>query len=106
MDEELEVRDLSADEVESKIQQLEAEITEHKAELEEIKVRLGGEVEGETAESAPVATETAEGSEELKTREAELSSMILEKQMTIVALKKRLNDLVSNEAMQNYNREE
>ena len=68
MDEELEVRDLSADEVESKIQQLEAEITEHKAELEEIKVQLGGEVEGETTESAPVATETAEGSEELKNK--------------------------------------
>ena len=61
-----------------------------------------------TEEGAETAEGEGEGSEDqdLKAQEAELMSELISKQMRLVALEKRLNDIVANEAMENYNEEE
>ena len=66
--------------------------------------------EPKPAEGAEEGTEPAEGEgsedQDLKAQEAELMSELISKQMRLVALEKRLNDIVANEATENYNEEE
>lgn len=66
--------------------------------------------EPKPAEGAKEGTEPAEGEgsedQDLKAQEAELMSELISKQMRLVALEKRLNDIIANGAMENYNEEE
>lgn len=63
-------------------------------------------------EGAGEGTEPAEGEgegsedQDLKAQEAELMSELISKQMRLVALEKRRNDIIADEAMENYNEEE
>lgn len=116
MDENLEIEmeeilNMSIDELKEKIEILENEIEEHKLELDEINSKLEeveiSDTESENSETESEISETNEDQEiiDLKNRKDELISLITEKQMKIIALQKRLNDLLADEAMENYNEE-
>ena len=103
MEEELQVAEMTIDEIKAEIEKLQSEIENHKAELEEIKTQLPDMSEGKDVYDTPEADPEME---ELRNRARELEQLILEKQMKITALEKRLRDLEANEGMSNFNKEE
>lgn len=103
MEEELQVAEMTIDEVKAEIEKLQSEIENHKAELEEIKTQLPDMSEGKDVYDTP---ESDPEMEELRNRARELEQLILEKQMKITALERRLRDLEANEGMSNFNEEE
>lgn len=103
MDEELNIAEMSIDEIKAEIEKLQAEIEAHKAELEEVESQLPDMSEGQDVYDTPEADPEME---ELRNKKRELEQLILEKQMKITALEKRLRDLEANEGMANYNEEE
>lgn len=107
MDEEKNITDMSIEEVKAEIDRLKSEIAEHTEELDGIRAQSGSAdlSEGEDVYKTPNPDENADNPE-LEQRAKELESLILQKQMKIAALEKRLNDLIANEGMQNYNEEE
>ena len=118
--------EMTREQLEAEIETVKGEIDEVKAKLDNVREQLGeqavdekegGEAgvtsEGELTEegAAPAeGTEPAEGEgsedQDLKAQEAELMSELISKQMRLVALEKRLNDIIASEAMENYNEEE
>ena len=118
--------EMTREQLEAEIETVKGEIDEVKAKLDNVREQLGeqavdekegGEAgvtpEGEPTEegAAPAeGTEPAEGEgsedRDLKAQEAELMSELISKQMRLVALEKRLNDIIASEAMENYNEEE
>lgn len=118
--------EMTREQLEAEIETVKGEIDEVKAKLDNVREQLGeqavdekegGEAgvtsEGELTEegAAPAeGTEPAEGEgsedQDLKAQEAELMSELISKQMRLVALEKRLNDIIANGAMENYNKEE
>lgn len=112
MDERLNVEEMSIEELKSAIETLQAEIDDHKVELDEIESKLGEQtMEGESEQVYDVPEAPQEDDEdpeviELKRRRDELIALITEKQMQLVALQKRLNNLLADEAMDNYDKEE
>ena len=118
--------EMTREQLEAEIETVKGEIDEVKAKLDNVREQLGeqavdekegGEAgvtpEGELTEEGAAPTEGAEpaegeGSEDqdLKAREAELMSELISKQMRLVALEKRLNDIIASKAMENYNEEE
>lgn len=112
MDGKLNIEEMSIEELKSTIETLQAEIDDHKAELEEIKSKLGeGTMESEGAPVYDTPEAPQEDNDdpeviELKRRRDELVALITEKQMQLVALQKRLNNLLADEAMDSYDKEE
>lgn len=128
--------EMTREQLEAEIETVKGEIDDVKAKLDIVREQLGeqtvdekeggaagvtpeGELaeegaapaEGEEpkpAEGAKEGTEPAEGegSQDLKAQEAGLMSELISKQMRLVALEKRLNDIIANGAMENYNEEE
>lgn len=118
--------EMTREQLEAEIETVKGEIDEVKAKLDNVREQLGeqavdekegGEAgvtpEGELTEegAAPAeGTGPAEGEDsedrDLKAQEAELMSELISKQMRLVALEKRLNDIIASEAMENYNEEE
>ena len=118
--------EMTREQLEAEIETVKGEIDEVKAKLDNVREQLGeqavdekegGEAgvtpEGELTEEGAAPTEgtepaEGEGSEDqdLKAQEAELMSELISKQMRLVALEKRLNDIIASEAMENYNEEE
>ena len=118
--------EMTREQLEAEIETVKGEIDEVKAKLDNVREQLGeqavdekegGEAgvtsEGELTEegAAPAeGTEPAEGEgsedQDLKAQEAELMSELISKQMRLVALEKRLNDIIASKAMENYNEEE
>ena len=118
--------EMTREQLEAEIETVKGEIDDVKAKLDNVREQLGeqavdekegGEAgvtpEGELTEegAAPAeGTEPAEGEgsedQDLKAQEAELMSALISKQMRLVALEKRLNDIIANGAMENYNKEE
>lgn len=112
MDERLNVEEMSIEELKSAIDTLQAEIDDHKAELDEIESKLEEQtMEGEGEQVYDVPEPPRPDDEdpeviELKRRRDELVSLITEKQMQLVALQKRLNNLLADKAMNEYDSEE
>lgn len=128
--------EMTREQLEAEIETVKGEIDDVKAKLDNVREQLGeqavdekegGEAgvtpEGELAEEGAAPTEgeepkpaegakegtepaEGEGSQDLKAQEAELMSELISKQMRLVALEKRLNDIIANGAMENYNEEE
>ena len=118
--------EMTREQLEAEIETVKGEIDEVKAKLDNVREQLGeqavdekegGEAgvtpEGELTEEGAAPAEVpepaeGEGSEDqdLKAQEAELMSELISKQMRLVALEKRLNDIIASEAMENYNEEE
>lgn len=118
--------EMTREQLEAEIETVKGEIDEVKAKLDNVREQLGeqavdekegGEAgvtpEGELTEEGAAPTEgtepaEGEGSEDrdLKAQEAGLMSELISKQMRLVALEKRLNDIIASEAMENYNEEE
>ena len=97
------VAEMGINEVKAEIEKLQTEIEEHKAELEEVKSQLPDMSEGKDIYDIPDPNPETEG---LRNRARELEQLILEKQMKITALERRLRDLEANEGMSNFNEEE
>lgn len=108
--EELNIQDMSIEELRSAIESLQAEIDELKAELDKINEQLGDtsmESEAEPVYSVPEPPVDDDPEVvELKRRGDELIALITEKQMKLVAMKKRLDDLLADRAMDDYNSKE
>lgn len=118
--------EMTREQLEAEIETVKGEIDEVKAKLDNVREQLGEQAVDEkeggeagvtpegglTEEGAAPAegTEPAEGEgsedQDLKAQEAELMSELISKQMRLVALEKRLNDIIANGAMENYNKEE
>ena len=107
-------------ELEKQIEDLGAEIETDKAELDDIQAKLGrdksldtntagnknnGENTSINAESGGNTELSDEQKAELEAKEKELLTTIVSKQMKMAALQKQLNDVISNEAMANVNKE-
>lgn len=110
---EMEVREeMTREELEQEIANTEKNISEIQAELESVKTELNSKNPETDAE--PVYDEPQENVEEekdpeiieLEQREQSLTTDLVAEQMKLVALQKRLNDILANEAMENYNEEE
>lgn len=110
---EMEVREeMTREELEQEIANTEKNISEIQAELESVKTELNSKKPETDAE--PVYDEPQENVEEekdpeiieLEQREQSLTTDLVAEQMKLVALQKRLNDILANEAMENYNEEE
>lgn len=101
--------EMTREELEQKIAELESEVASLKEELDKVQEQLGGEdrAEEESEEAGEEEHEIQEDEETvaLREKEGELFAQIAEKQMTLVALKKRLNDIVADETMADYGQE-
>ena len=100
---------MTREELEQKIAEVEGELEGLKAELEEVEEKLkakAGSESGSDAEgSGEEQPEEDEETIELHKKEAELFQELAVAQATFVALRKRLNDTISNEAIAEYGQE-
>lgn len=110
---EMEVRgEMTREELEQEIANTEKSISEIQTELESVKAELSSKKPETGAE--PVYDEPQENVEgekdpeiiELEQREQSLTTDLVAEQMKLVALQKRLNDILATEAMESYNMEE
>ena len=104
---------MNKEELQQEIATLESDIETISAELEDVRAQLSPEgseqPEGEQqAEDAMNGTEEEPDEEKatLIAKEQELAQELVTKQMKLVALHKKLNDINSNEGMQNFIEEE
>ena len=103
---------MTREELEQKIAEVEDEIEKLKAEFEEVEEQLRAKVGNEgdsTDEGSGEGEEQVEEDEEtiaLREKEAELFQALTVAQARLVALKKQLNDVISNEAIAEYGQEE
>lgn len=100
---------MTREELEQKITEVEGEIEELKAELaeveEKLKAKAGSESGSDAEGSGEEQPEEDEETIELRKKEAELFQALAVAQATFVALRKRLNDIISNEAIAEYGQE-
>ena len=100
---------MTREELEQKIAEVEGEIEGLKAELEEVeeklKAKAGSEGSSEAEGSGEEQPEEDEETIELRKKEAELFQALAVAQATVVALRKRLNDVISNKAIAEYGQE-
>ena len=100
---------MTREELEQKIAEVEGEIEGLKAELaeveEKLKAKAGSEGSSEAEGSGEEQPEEDEETIELRKKEAELFQELAVAQATFVALRKRLNDIISNEAIAEYGQE-
>lgn len=92
------MEEMTREELEQEIAETEQRIGELQAELEDVQAQLNEAKEGEQPDEALV--------QELEAKEAALFEEITALQMKGVALKKRLDNLVSDETLETYNEEE
>ena len=103
---------MNKEELEQEITTLESDIETISAELEDVRTQLSPEG-SEQPEGEEQAEDAMNGTEEpdeekaaLIAKEQELTQELVTKQMKLVALHKKLNDINSNEGMQNFIEEE
>ena len=100
---------MTREELEQKIAEVEDEIEGLKAELAEVEEKLKAKAGSEDSSAAQGSGEEQPGEDEetieLRKKEAELFQALAVAQATFVALRKRLNDIISNEAIAEYGQE-